>query len=129
MCLYNDVRYNCIIDTAVVDEIAHFIEKVEHNIKDCRNCFMDTTVVNELLQNAEKQGYDTESDTSDLYEIFSIEGFYKTKHAKHSCRYATNKSNGCDTLRVTTIIKDKKMFLIEFHMKLQRMPLDGKFSR
>ena len=45
MCLYKDVRYHCIMDTAVVDDIAHFIEKVEHNIKDCRNCFMDTTVV------------------------------------------------------------------------------------
>ncbi len=111
MCLYNDVRYHCIMDAAVVDDIAHFIEKVEHNIKDCRNCFMDTTVVNELLQNAEKQGYNTESDTSNLYKVFSIEGYYdprKTKHAKHSCCYATNKSNGCDTLKVTTIIKDKK---------------------
>ena len=111
MCLYNDVRYHCIMDTAVVDEIAYFIEKVEHNIKDCRNCFMDTTVVNEILQNAEKKGYNTESDTSDLYKIFSIEGFYdpkKTKHVNHSCCYATNKSNGCDTLKVMTIVKDKK---------------------
>ena len=98
------------MDTAVVDEIAHFIENAEH-IKNCRNCFMDTTVVNEMLQNAEKKGYNTESDTSNLYKIFSIEGFYdprKTKHAKHSCCYATNKSNGCDTLKVTTVIKDKK---------------------
>lgn len=111
MCLYKDVRYHCIMDTAVVDDIAHFIEKVEHNIKDCRNYFMDTTVVNELLREAEKQGYNTESDTSNLYKIFSIEGFYdlrKTKHPKHSCCYAANKSNGCDTLKVTTIIKDKK---------------------
>ena len=110
MCLYNDIRYHCIMDTAVVDEIAHFIENAEH-IKNCRNCFMDTTVVNEMLQNAEKKGYNTESDTSNLYKIFSIEGFYvprKTKHAKHSCCYATNKSNGCDTLKVTTVIKDNK---------------------
>lgn len=112
MCLYKDVRYHCIMDTNVVDEVTRFIEKVEHNIKDCHNCFMDTTVVNEMLQNAEKKGYNTESDTSDLYKIFSIEGFYdpkKTKHVSHSCCYATNKRNGCDTLKVMTVIKDKKL--------------------
>ena len=32
----------------------------------------------------------------------------KTKHVKHSCCYATNKRNGCDTLKVMTVIKDRR---------------------
>ncbi len=111
MCLYKDVKYHCIMDTTVVDEIVQFIEKVEHNIRDCQNCFMDTTLVNEMLQYAERHGYNTESDASAIYKIHSIEGTYdsqKTKHVNHSCCYATNKSNGCDTLKVMTIVKDRK---------------------
>ena len=110
MCLYKDVKYHCIMDTTVVDEIVQFIEKVEHNIKDCQNCFMDTTLVNEMLQYAERYGYNTESDASAIYKIHSIEGTYdpqKTKHVNHSCCYAMNKRNGCDTLKIITVIKDR----------------------
>ena len=85
MCLYKDVEYHCIMDTTVVDEIVQFIEKVEHNIKDCQNCFMDTTLV----------------------FFIPIKNGDFSQHVNHSCCYATNKRNGCDTLKVITVIKDR----------------------
>jgi hypothetical protein len=80
MCLYKDVKYHCIMDTTVVEEIIHFFE---------------VALPNEM----------TSYRISHIEGSFDRK---KYKHPKLSCCYAKNKLNGCDTLEVTTIDKNEK---------------------
>lgn len=80
LCRYKNIEYHCIMDSSVVEEIIHFFE---------------VSIPNEMKS----------------YKISHIEGSFdrnRFKHPKSSCCYAKNKSNGCDTLEVTTIDKNEK---------------------